>query len=279
MYFISSAKKHLRPFKKDNAYVEGLIDSEIVTNSALSRIAVRPRCLVVEDRNIGILKRIDDVCGFGLLSRPGDFKRAEGVSKFQTIQQVYLTVQDVVSKKIDLHFLQDSDGLSERYLQYIRRKYQDRSLVAHILERHEIENYMLDAKTVRAALKGKGYDLGLADTRKVIVKATQQIKHDVRGDIRRKAKDVNRFCDKPDRLDDNAVEADVDSWFDNLDLKESTILRIFPGKELKKVLRRVLQEETGVELSDTDLLRAVTKPRVSDDLKDVMKSIVDGWNR
>ena len=40
VYFISSAKKHLRPFKKDNAYVEGLIDSGIVTNSALSRIAV-----------------------------------------------------------------------------------------------------------------------------------------------------------------------------------------------------------------------------------------------
>ena len=47
VYFISSAKKHLRPFKKDNAYVEGLIDSGIVTNSAISRIAVRPRCLVV----------------------------------------------------------------------------------------------------------------------------------------------------------------------------------------------------------------------------------------
>ena len=279
VYFISSAKKHLRPFKKDNAYVEGLIDSGIVTNSALSRIAVRPRCLVVEDRNIKILKRIDDVCGFGLLSRPGDFKRAEGVSKFQTIQQVYLTVQDVVGKKINLHFLQDSDGLPERYLQYIQKRYEDRSVVAHILERHEIENYLLDAKTVRAALKGKGYDLRLADTRKAIVKAAQQIKHDVRGDIRRKAKDVNRFCDKPEGLDDNAVEADVDSWFDNLDLKESTILRIFPGKELKKVLCRVLQEETGVELSDADLLRAVTRPRVSDDLKNVLKSIVDGWNR
>ena len=116
-------------------------------------------------------------------------------------------------------------------------------LVAHILERHEIENYLLDAKIVRAALKGKGYDLGLADTRKAIGKAAQQIKHDVRGDIRRKAKDVNRFCEKPEGLDDNAVEADVDSWFDNLDLKESTILRIFPGKELKKVLCRVLQEK------------------------------------
>ena len=219
------------------------------------------------------------MCGFGLLSRPGDFKKAEGVSKFQTIQQVYLTVQDVVGKKIDLHFLQDSDGLPERYLQYIRKKYEDRSLVAHILERHEIENYLLDAKTVRAALKGKGYDLGLADTRKAIVKAAQQIKQDVRGDIRRKAKDVNRFCDKPDGLDDNAVEADVDGWFDYLDLKESTILRIFPGKELKKVLRRVLQEETGIELSDADLLGAVTRPRLSDDLKDVLKSIVAGRDR
>jgi predicted ATPase len=279
VYFVSAAKKHLRPFKKDNAFVEGLINSGIVTNSALSRIAVRPRCLVVEDKKVRILKRIDDVCGLSLLKRPGDFKKAEGVSKFETIQQVYLTVQDVVGKKIDLHFLQDSDGLPERYLDYVRKKYKDLSLVAHILDRHEIENYLLDAKTIRAALMGKGYQLSLADTRKAIVKAAEEIKYDVRGDIRRKAKDVNRFCNKPDGLDDNAVEADVDGWFDSLDMKESTILKVFPGKELTKILRRILEEQTRVELREVDLLGAITKSRVADDLKVALKSIADGKNK
>lgn len=278
VYFINAAKKHLRPFKKDNAYVEGLINSGIVTSSALSRIAVRPRCLVVEDKKIGILKRIDEVCGLKLLRRPGDFKKAEGVSKFETIHQVYVTVQDVVGKKIDLHFLQDSDGLPERYLSYIQKRYEDRALVAHILERHEIENYLLDAKTVKAALGLKGIDLSLADTRIAIAEAAEEIKQDVRGDIRRKAKDVNRFCNRPDGLDDNAVEADVDGWFDSLELNESAILKVFPGKELMKTLRRILHEKTGVDLREADLLGALTQQRVADDLKVALKSIAADRN-
>ena len=117
VYFVNPDKKHLRPFKEDNAYIEGLVQSGIITNSALSRIAVRPRCLVVEDTKIGIFRRMDQICGSGLFDSPSNYKKAEGVSKFQTIHQVYLTVQDVVGKKIALSFLQDSDGLPPRYLQ------------------------------------------------------------------------------------------------------------------------------------------------------------------
>ena len=159
VYFISAEKKHLRAFKEDNAYVEGLIQGGIVTNSALLRIAVRPRCLVVEDKKTALLRRIDSVCGLGLFEFPGDFKKAEGVSKFQTIHEVYLTVQDVVGKKISLFFIQDSDGLPDRYLGYIRDKYKKKGLAVHILERHEIESYLLDAKIVRAARKQRGMNL------------------------------------------------------------------------------------------------------------------------
>ncbi len=275
VYFVSASKRYLRPFKGDNAYVEELLKSGIVTNSSLSRIAVRPYCLVVEDKKIGILKRIDDVCGFGLFETAGSFKKAEGVSKFKNIFQVYLTVQDVVGKKIKLFFLQDSDGLPKHYLEYARNKYASQSLYVHILERHEIENYLLDAKIIKAALKNKGYKMSLAETRKVIVQAAQNIKHNIRGDIRRKAKNVNRFCEKPDGLDDKAVEADVDGWFENLDLKESIILKVFPGKELKKAVYEVLQKNTGIDLRDSDLLGAVTSARVSNSLKAMLKDIVN----
>lgn len=273
VYFISAEKKHLRAFKEDNAYVEGLVEGGIVTNSALSRIAVRPRCLVVEDKKIGLLRKIDSVCGLGLFEFPGDFKKAEGVSKFQTIHEVYLTVQDVVGKKISLFFIQDSDGLPERYLGYIRDKYKKKGLVVHILERHEIESYLLDAKIIRAALKAKGYELSLGDTRKALIKAADQIKPHTRGDIRRKAKDVNRFCEKPEHLDDAKVEADVDQWFDALKLNETMILKVFPGKELLASLRDTLKQDTGVDLRDSDLLEALTSSRISPDLKTALAEI------
>jgi len=273
VYFISAEKKHLRAFKQDNAYVEGLVQSGIVTNSALSRIAVRPRCLVLEDTKIGIFKRVDKVCGLGLFDFAGDFKKAEGVSKFQTIHQVYLTVQDVVGKKIELFFLQDSDGLPERYLGYIRNMYKNKGLVVHILERHEIESYLLDAKTVRAALSAKGYIYNLANTRKALREAANQIMPTARGAIRRKALNVNRFCGNPEGFDEAKVEADVDQWFDALVLNESTILKVFPAKELLVALRDILKRETGVDIRDSDLLAALTPSRIAPDLRTALSNI------
>ena len=273
IYFISADKRHLRPFKEDNAYVEGLVQSGIITNSALSRIAVRPQCLVVEDKKTGLLRKIDSVCGFGLFEFPGDFRKAEGVSKFQTIHEVYLTVQAVVGKKISLFFMQDSDGLPERYLGYIRDKYKKAGLAVHILDRHEIESYFLDAKIVRAALKAKGHELSLGDTRKALVKAANQIKSHTRGDIRRKAKHVNSFCEKPEGFDDAKVEADIDQWFDALQINEPTILKIFPGKELLSALRDILKPQTGVDLRDNDLMQALTSSRIAPDLKVTLTEI------
>jgi hypothetical protein len=131
---------------------------------------------------------------------------------------------------------------------------------------------------VRAALRTKGHEISLADMRKVLVKAADKIKHQARGDIRRKAVDVNRFCGKPEQLDDNAVEADVDQWFDALKLKEATILKVFPGKELMTALRDVLKGETGIDLRVSDLMQAITPLRIAPDLTKTLKAVAEAHN-
>lgn len=123
VFFVNAEKGKLVPFKEDNQYVDGLISAGIVTNSALSRIAVRPRCLVVEDSKIATVKAIDGVLGTKLFEFSGDYKQAKGVSKFPTIQEVYLAVQEVVGKKIAMFFIQDRDGLPDRFVGYIKTKY------------------------------------------------------------------------------------------------------------------------------------------------------------
>lgn len=273
VFFINAEKKNLVPFDNDNEYVDGLIDSGVITNSALSRIAVRPRCLVVEDSKIATIKAIDGVLGTKLFEFSGDYKSAKGVSKFQTIQDVYLTVQEVVGKKITMFFIQDRDGLPDRYVEYIKAKYQHQGLDVSILERHEVENYLLDGKIIRAALISKGKDVPLGECRNLLIKAAENIKAEARGDIRRKSKHVNHFCNKPDNLDDNAVEADVDLWFDGLTLNEETVLQVFPGKELLKALRNLLAEQYDVDIRESDLRGALTKNRLSNDIKTIFKQI------
>lgn len=79
--------------------------------------------------------------------------------------------------------------------------------------------------------------MSLKECRKLLVAAAGTIKAVTRGDIRRKAKQANHFCNKPDDLDDNTVEAEVDQWFDELAMNEGAILRVYPGKELLNTVR------------------------------------------
>jgi energy-coupling factor transporter ATP-binding protein EcfA2 len=273
VFFINAEKKKLVSFKKGTDYVTGLVESGIITNSSLSRIAVRPKCLVVEDTQIAIFKAVDSVLGTKLFDFAGDYKQAKGVSKFQTIQEVYLTVQEVVGKKIAMFFVQDRDGLPEKYINYILSKYHQEGLAVNILERHEIENYLLDGKIIRAALAAKGKTLSLKDCRMLLVAAADSIKAVARGDIRRKAKHVNHFCNKPDNLDDNAVEAEIDQWFDGLPMNEDTVLRVYPGKELLKAVRAKISADHGVDLREGDLRGALTRGRLGSDLTKVLEHI------
>ncbi|OGT84901.1 MAG: hypothetical protein A3G96_00305 [Gammaproteobacteria bacterium RIFCSPLOWO2_12_FULL_52_10] len=170
-----------------------------------------------------------------------------------------------------MFFIQDRDGLPDRYVGYIKTKYQNHGLDVSILGRHEVENYLLDGKIIRAALNGKGMDVSLKDCRVLLVRAAESIQAETRGDIRRKCKQVNHFCDNPDNLNDNAVEAEVDQWFDSLMLNEETVLRVFLGKELLKTLRNFVAEQYAVDIREPDLRDVLTKNRLSDDIKTIFK--------
>ncbi|MBN1830423.1 MAG: ATP-binding protein [Deltaproteobacteria bacterium] len=273
VFFINAEKKKLVSFKNDADFVTGLVEAGIVTNSSLSRIAVRPKCLVIEDAQISTFKTFDSVLGTNLFNFAGDYKQAKGVSKFQNIHEVYLAVQGVVGKKIPMFFVQDRDGLPDRYINYIMTKYQQQNMTVEILKRHEIENYLLDGKIIRAALADKGKDVSLKECRKLLIAAAETIKAVARGDIRRKAKQVNHFCSKPDNMDDNAVEAEVDQWFDNLTMNETTVLSVYPGKELIKTVLAKISTDYIVDVRESDLRNVITRMRIGADLRQILERI------
>jgi hypothetical protein len=132
---------------------------------------------------------------------------------------------------------------------------------------------LLDGKILRAALKTQGRDVSLKDCRGLLVRAAGTIKADTRGEIRRKCIQVNHFCAKPDGLDDNAVEAAVDEWFDRLTLDEETVLKVYPGKELLKAVRNLVANEYGVDIREADLCGALTRDRLADDIKGIFNHI------
>ena len=136
----------------------------------------------------------------------------------------------------------------------------------------------MDGKFIRAALAAKGQNVSLKDCRRLLVRTAESIKAVARGDIRRKAKQVNHFCNKPEGLDDNAVEAEVDGWFDGLAMNEDTVLRVFPGKELLKAVRAQISADHHVDIRDSDLRGVLTRDRIAPDLRQILEKIAAAKN-
>lgn len=191
VFFVDAAKPTVKPLSSESQYISALAEAGVVTSSSLSRLSVLPDRLVIEDALVPIYRRIDEVLGTKVMASTDGYVKARGVSKFPTVNEVYEAVRSVTGKKINLHFIQDSDGLPDRYLGYQREQHKGKGLKVEILARHEIENYLLDAKTLKAALGVKGVAISLADARKLLCKAAGNLKHNACYGIRERAKQVN----------------------------------------------------------------------------------------
>lgn len=273
VFFVDAAKTNVQALTSESQYVSALASAGVLTSSSLSRLSVLPDRLVIEDALVPLYRRIDQVLGTRLMASPDGYVKARGVSKFPTVNEVYEAVRSVTGKKINLHFIQDSDGLPDRYLGYQREQYKGKGLRVQILSRHEIENYTLDAKIIRAALGVSGVSISLADTRKLLCKAADNLKHNACYGIRERAKHVNHSCGKPEGLDDKEVELDVDRWFGAMKWNESSVLKYFPGKELLNEVCRLCKEDLGVELTAADLMAQLTRKRLAPDIGNVFNKI------
>ncbi|NPV58932.1 MAG: AAA family ATPase [Actinobacteria bacterium] len=274
IYFIDSSKKTISAVKDENEYVSGLFSAGVLTLSSLSRIAIMPNCFVIEDKKEDIHREIDKALRTGLMNEKSRYRCASGVTKFQAIYQLYETVQSVIGKKIEIHFLQDRDGLPDKYVEYIKQFYNRKKMNVHILERHEIENYILDVKYMLSALREKGVEAKERDVRSLLVKAAENEKQNARRHIREQAKNVNRICERPDDLDDRRVEMDVDEWFDKIDWrKERNIVKYFPGKETLKDFRQLVHDEYGVDITEAQLIRQINRRRIAEDVRKIYEEI------
>jgi len=74
-------------------------------------------------------------------------------------------------------------------------------------------------------------------------------------------------------MDDVQVEADVDKWFDGLKLDERTVLQVFPGKELLKVIRTLITDKYSVDIREGDLRGALNRNRLAEDMKNTFTRI------
>lgn len=238
---VDSTKRKLAPIGKNSDLVSTLVNADVVDVSALSRLLSSRRLVVVEDKDQTILKALDKACGSLLYSSKSNsyVLSARGVGNFRSIAELGRVLAGLTETKFDITFVQDRDGMPDFLVSKFLSSQQQEGVTPHLLERHEIENYLLEPELIVNAATLVDHPI----TKDIVITAILEVAQEFKAEARRIslecARGVNRFL--KDRLNDTDLEIEVFKWFDELVLTDlPTVQRVFPGKQLlPKVLERL----------------------------------------
>jgi hypothetical protein len=138
----------------------------------------------------------------------------------------------------------------------------------HLLQRHEIESYVIEPALFVAAASLVGKKLSEEDAEAAIMDAASELKAEARRMSRESAKAVNRHLDNEDRKKEADLEIEVDKWFDKLDLTSLNVIqKVFPGKELMNKTLSKLNSD-GLEITRGHVIASLKPELVAADVRD-----------
>ncbi len=273
---IDSTKKSVSPIGKNTDLVSALVDANVVDVSALSRLLSSKRLVVIEDEDQTILKAIDKAIGNPLFSTKSSsyVLPAKGVGNFRSIAALGNVLKELTGTKFDLTFVQDRDGMPEFIVGPFLESQKGDGVVPHLLERHEIENYLLEPVLFEKAATFVKRKVTEADGKSAILTAAQAVKADARHKSRETAKSLNRHLVDGKRWKDPDLEVEVDKWFDSLDLNSVNVIqRVFPGKEALRETLKVLNNKTSKPITRGHLVASLSPEVIAQDIRDLLISV------
>lgn len=270
---VDSSKKLISSIGNNADLVSTLVDANVVDVSALSRLLASRRLVVIEDEDQTILKAIDKAVGNPLFSAKSNsyVLPAKGVGNFRAIAELGKVLGALTGTKFDLKFIQDRDGMPDFIAPVFLKAQQTDGVSAHVLDRHEVESYLLEPKLIEAAGQLVGRHVTQVQARNAILKAGDSLKAKGRRASLETAKGVSRHLPAGERLKDAELEERVYEWFDSLDLsKLEVIQRVSPGKETLAETLQILNAGHGKQLTRGHLVASISREMIASDICDLL---------
>ena len=269
---VDSTKKKLSAVGDNADLISTLVDADVVDVSALSRLLSSRKLVVVEDKDQTILKSIDKVCGSLLYSSKSSsyVLSARGVSNFRGVAELGRILESLSGTQFEITFIQDRDGMPDFLVPLFLESQKEQGLTPWLLDRHEIESYLIEPSLLVQAAALVGTQVTEDDTQNAILAAGHELKAEARQASLMCAQIVNRVLNE--RMKDHELDLRVYKWFDSLDLNDfRTIQRVFPGKE---VLRKVLQSlgGSGRSITKGNCIAALKRELVPADMVELIES-------
>jgi hypothetical protein len=183
-------------------------------------------------------------------------------------------LKSLTGTKFEITFVQDRDGMPDFIVSLFLKAQEGDGITPHLLERHEIESYLIEPALIETAARQVGRKVTEAQAIKAVLEAAGALKAEARTVSHETAKGVNRHLEQGDQLKDKDLEIKVNAWFDGLDLTSLDVVRrVFPGRELLRETLKLVNVGSSKQITRGNLVASVSKNVVSIDLQNLLEKL------
>jgi phage-related protein len=250
-------------------------------NVTLTHLARTKKIVFVEGMNdYKTIRRFAKNLGFYDLSSGNDLTAFEsgGFSSWEKIKSFAWGVKNTIEANMKLFAIYDRDYYCDEELKEISLQLKDELTNAHIHERKEMENYLLNVQTLERVLdsqidirnkrsgsnvkKVKGIDQYLDEI-------TTMEKSSIQAQYIARRLDYHRGFG----IDASTISHEAIDTFEKLWSNLSSRMNIVPGKTTLRSLRDKVQKDYGVNLTNIQIIDEFKDSEIPADLKQLVREL------
>ena len=250
-------------------------------NPILTQIAKSKRVLFVEGKDFLVLSKISRILGFDQVANRSDFAvvPVEGFNPTR-LNAFKDGIEKTIGSKVKSAVIFDKDYRTSDEINSEQSALKKGNLFVHIHSKKEIENFLLIPMAIEKAIKqrikevnkrlGKSLKFD-GDVIEILTDLTNEFKLGTQAQLQSHQFKFMKSLNP--RWDESTI---IKSILSDFETKWETIekrLEIIPGKDFLSAINRKLQQDYKISLSQANIINALDKNLVPDELKELIDRI------
>lgn len=254
-------------------------------NYELAKSVISGKMVFIEDANIEIWEAADKVLGTKVFYGANTVSIHKGRSKDDKIPfQIKPLLKEFLNKDIEIIFIRDSDGLPDEWRNKLKEYAKKKEVTLYLLDKYEIENYVLNSDLVSRALQKKYLATGkeiptmsqIEDKIYEILRNTIVMsRHKYDDNLEDSIFKASLILDLEEYRNGNTVKREAEKarmiYEESSDIK--TYTRIGMGKEGLKQLFNWLNCDWKLNLNKDDILEVMEDRDIPLEIKQILKNL------
>jgi predicted ATPase len=262
------------------------LDDEIRTkidSYHLAKSVISGKLIFFEDMDTSSFEKFDEIFQHRVFNGANTSPIIRGRGKTDRVPfQIAEILKEISGEEIEVIFVRDGDGLPASWREKLTSFASERRVKLIILERFEVENYLLNAKVILKIIQNKKPETNSISVEEINNKIAELLKETIRlskfnyrDDLEEEIRQVASIMNLGEYRNPTNVKSAIRGFIDGYESEESLdeLLKIGKGKEALKELRNWITKEFSVSFSNREILEHMGKSDLPEEIGFCLKEL------